>query len=283
MSIKAAMVQFQTSVSKDDNVKKAVSAIEKAAENGAKIICLHELFNTHYFCFEFDSKYYELAEPIPGPTTEKISDVARKEKVVVVAPMYEREKSGELYNSAAVIGPNGELIGKYRKMSIPFIDKMMKGLEKYYFKPGNLGFPVFTTPFGVNIGILICYDRHFPEGARILGLNGADIVFVPTATAGGTGYLWEVELRAHAIANCYYVGGVNKVKADIGPDGKEQGNVFYGSSMFVNPKGEIISNASNDQDDIIYTDIDLSIGPDVKNEWGFYRDRRPDAYGPLCR
>ncbi len=277
--LKAAMIQQQCTVDKKENIEKAIGYIREASSNGAKIICLQELFNTIYFCYELDKKYYDWAETIPGHTIESISAIAKDESVVIIAPIYEHEIYGELYNTAVIIGPNGEIIGKYRKMSIPFVTGLLKGMEKFFFKPGNLGFPVFKTPFGVNIGILICFDRHFPEAARALALAGADIIFVPTATAGGTKYLWEIELRAHAVCNIYYVGGVNRVNKDIG--GSD--NHFYGCSMFVNPKGEIVSQAGSENDQIIYADLDLSMIPELRNEWGFFRDRRPDAYGILCK
>jgi N-carbamoylputrescine amidase len=283
--LRAAMIQQQCTLEKMKNIEKAIHYIKVASSNGAKIICLQELFNNIYFCHELNTRYYEWAEPIPGPTTDILSKVAQEENVVIIAPIYEREIHGELYNTAPVIGPNGEIIGKYRKMSIPFVTdvmgltKPMKGMEKFYFKPGNLGFPIFKTPFGVNIGIMICYDRHFPEAARALALAGADIVFVPSATASRTKYLWEIELRAHAIANIYYVGGVNRVNKDIG--GSE--NHFYGSSIFVSPRGEIIAQAGTENDEIIYADLDLSLVSGLRNEWSFFRDRRPDAYAVLCR
>jgi len=278
--IKAAMIQQQCSTEKEKNIEKAVGYIREASSNGAKIICLQELFNTIYFPFELDAKHFDAAEPIPGPTIDTIGRVAQEEKVVVIAPIYEKGIEGELYNSAAVIGPNGELIGKYRKNSIPFVPAGLGivGMEKYYFKPGNLGFPVFKTPFGVTIGILICYDRHFPEGARALALAGAEIVFIPTCTGGGTKYVWEIELKAHAIGNIYYVGGVNRVNYDIG--GSET-QAYYGSSMFVSPKAEIMSEAGSENDEIIYADIDVSVIPQMRTTWGFFRDRRPDIYGSL--
>lgn len=277
--VKAALIQQQCTLEKKENIKKAIGHIREASSKGAKIICLQELFNTIYFCYEANKKYYDWAEPIPGPTIDEIREVARTEKVVIVAPIYEMEMKGELYNTAVVIGPNGEIMGKFRKMSIPYMTGLILGMEKFFFKPGNLGFPVFPTPFGINIGILICYDRHFPEAARALALAGADLVLIPTATAGGTRYLWEIELRAHAVDNIYYVGGVNRVGKDVG--GSE--NLFYGSSLFVNPKGEILAQAGSDQDEIIYCDIDLSIISALRNEWGFFRDRRPDAYEIVCR
>lgn len=282
-NIKVAMIQYQCSKDKNSNIKKAINSIRKASSNNAKIICLQELFNSEYFCYEINEKYFEYAEPIPGPSINKISKVAKELKVVVIAPIFEKEMGDVFYNTAPVIGTNGEIIGKYRKMSIPLTTtELFESYEKYYMKPGNLGFPVFSTFFGINIGILICYDRHFPEAARILALKGADIIFIPTTTAGKTQYLWEIELKAHAVSNCCYIGGLNRVGADIGGRGRAFGHNYYGSSLFIDPMGNIISQAGDKKDEIIYAEIDTSISAHLKNEWGFFRYRRPDAYGPLC-
>jgi N-carbamoylputrescine amidase len=281
--VKIAGAQFQGNIDKEANIKTAMELIREAASKGANIICLQELFNTIYFCFEANREYIQLAEPIPGPTIDRMSELARETRTVLICPIFEKEMVGEYYNSAVVVGPNGEIIGKYRKNSIPLISNTpgeRRANEKLYFKPGNLGFPVFSTPFGVNIGIMICYDRHFPEHARILGLNGADVVFVPTATpAGFTRYVWEIELKAHAVANIYYVCGVNKVGRDVGGFDR----TWYGTSIIVNPKGEILAQASETENDIIYTDLDLSLIEEIRNTWNFYRDRRPDAYGELVK
>jgi len=277
---KAALIQFIGSSEKQKNIAKAKKYIAEAADNGAQIICLQELFNTTYFCYTENPDFWDLAEPIPGPAVDEMCQVAAKNRVVLVAPIYERAMKGELYNTAVVIGPDGQIMGKYRKMSIPLVKtKTLVGNEKYYFKPGNLGFPVWQTPFGVNIGVMICYDRHFPEHARLLALNGADLVFVPTATAGMSRYLWEIELQAHAIDNIYYIGGVNRVGFDEGgsPDQK-----YYGSSYFADPKGKIISQAGDETDEIVYAEIDTGIIESVRNEWGFFRDRRPEMYGGLA-
>ena len=219
--VRAALVQFSGHESKEINVQKAEDLARQAAGNGARIICLPELSTTIYFCFERDKKWFETAEPIPGPAVNRLAKVAKETGTVIVYPLYEND-NGTLYNTAAVLGPDGKLIGKYRKMSIPQIIRTVKpgetpADERFYFAPGNLGFPVFDTPFGVKIGILICYDRHFPEAARILGLKGAHLMLVPTATyREWIREVWEIELRGHAIANMFYVGGVNKVGKDVG-------------------------------------------------------------------
>ncbi len=277
---KAALIQFIGSSEKKKNIAKAKKYIAEAADNGARIICLQELFNTAYFCYTENPDFWDLAEPIPGPAVDEMCQVAAENRVVLVAPIYERAMKGELYNTAVVIGPDGQIMGKYRKMSIPLVKtKTLSGNEKYYFKPGNLGFPVWQTPFGVNIGVMICYDRHFPEHARLLALNGADLVLVPTATAGMSRYLWEIELQAHAIDNIYYIGGVNRVGFDEGgsPDMK-----YYGSSYFADPKGKIISQAGDETDEIVYAEIDTGMIESIRNEWGFFRDRRPEMYAALA-
>lgn len=277
---KVAMIQFTAHWEKEKNIEKAKKYIKEAAANGAKIICLQELFNTIYFCLgEENPKYFDLAEPIPGPTIDEMGKTAREEKIYLVAPVYEKTHvKGEFYNTAVFLGCTGEIVGKYRKSSIGVMrHKTISGNEKFYFKPGNLGFPVFKTDFGVNVGILICYDRHFPEAARIIALNGADILFIPTATCGMTKYLWEIELKAHAVENVYYVGAVNKVGKDIG--GSDA--YWYGGSMFVNPRGEIIAQAGDKEDEVLYAELDLNLIDEIRNTWGFFRDRRPDLYGPL--
>ena len=276
---KAAMIQFSGAFEKEKNLEKARHYVAEAVENGAQIVCLQELFNTTYFCYTESPDFWELAEPIPGPTIDEMSKLAAKHKIVLVAPIYEQAMKGELYNTAVVLGPDGEIMGKYRKTSIPLVKTAsLIGNEKYYFKPGNLGFPVWQTPFGVNVGVMICYDRHFPEHARLLALNGADLVFVPTATGGMSRYLWEIELQAHAIDNIYYIGGVNRVGFD---DGGSTEQSYYGSSFFSDPKGQILSQAGDDNDEVVYAEIDTSIIGELRNEWGFFRDRRPEVYAEL--
>ncbi|MFQ5426947.1 MAG: nitrilase-related carbon-nitrogen hydrolase, partial [Gaiellales bacterium] len=277
---KAAMIQFSGAFEKRPNIDKAHHFVGEAVGNGAQIVCLQELFNTAYFCYTENPDYWDLAEPIPGPTIDEMSKLAAQHKIILVAPIYEKAMKGELYNTATVLGTDGEIIGKYRKTSIPLVKTpSLVGNEKYYFRPGNLGFPVWQTPFGVNIGIMICYDRHFPEHARLLALNGADLVFVPTATGGMSRYLWEIELQAHAIDNIYYVGGVNRVGADQGADTDQS---YYGSSFFCDPKGVIVDQANDTDDAVVYAEIDTSLIGDLRNEWGFFRDRRPEVYAEIA-
>ena len=276
-----AGAQFSGNVDKAANIRTASRLVRRAAEAGAKIVCLPELFNTMYFCVERRPEYFDWAEPIPGPTTDTMAALARETGTVLICPVFERTADGTYYNAAAVLGPDGELLGKYRKSSIPFMDRARshepRGDEKFYFAPGDLGFPTFETPFG-RIGILICYDRHFPEAARVLGLGGAEIVFVPTNTTRMARYLWDLELRAHAIANVYYVCGVNKVGVDAGGSSRDH----HGDSLVCNPRGEILAQASATEEDVVLADVDLSVIPELRALWGYYRDRRPDLYGPVA-
>jgi beta-ureidopropionase len=279
----AALVQFSGHESKEINVRKAEDLARQAAGNGARIICFPELCTTIYFCFNRDRAWFETAEPIPGPSVDRLSRVARETGTVIVYPLYEND-GGTLYNTAAVLGPDGELIGKYRKMSIPQILRTVKAGEtpadeRFFFTPGNLGFPVFDTPFGVKLGVLICYDRHFPEAARILGLKSAHLVVVPTATyRDWIREVWEVELRAHAIANMFYVGGVNKVGPDVGGPADRS---YFGSAVFIDPKGNVMGRAGDKRDEILYADIDPRACDDTRELWGFFKFRRPDAYGEI--
>jgi beta-ureidopropionase len=284
MAARVALIQMQGNACKAANIEMAKRYIGEAAARGANVICLQELFSTAYFCYEEKEEYWSLAEPVPGPTIDTMAELAKGHGIVLVAPIYEQVVPGELYNTAVVLGPDGGIIGRYRKSSIPMVKKpSMIGSEKYYFKPGNTGFEVFPTPFGINLGILICYDRHFPEAARLLALRGADVVLIPTATAGTSRHMWEIELRAHAMTNVYYVGGVNRVGKDIGgaPD-----THYYGCSFLCDYHGDILSQAGDQEDQIIYADIgpdDLQEMARLRGEWGFFRDRRPDLYGDLLR
>jgi beta-ureidopropionase len=253
---------------------KHLPMIEQAAQKGVQILCLQEIFNGPYFCPAQNTRWYDAAETIPGPTTSLMQELARKHEMVIVVPLYEKAMRGVYYNSAAVIDADGSYLGKYRKQHIPQTSGFW---EKYYFKPGDGGYPVFQTRYA-NVGVYICYDRHFPEGARCLGLNGADIVFNPSATVAGLSqYLWKLEQPAHAVANGYYVGAINRV----GTEAPWNIGKFYGTSYFVNPRGQIIAEASEDQDELVVADLDLSMIDEVRNLWQFYRDRRPEAYEEL--
>ncbi|MGH7736399.1 MAG: nitrilase-related carbon-nitrogen hydrolase [Candidatus Tyrphobacter sp.] len=259
-------------------IEKHERLIRDAARKGAKIVCLQEIFYGPYFCTEQTPKWYEATEEIPGgPTTQLMQRLAKELGIVLVVPMYEIESAGFYYNTAAVIDAGGEYLGKYRKHHIPQVQAGPSGCgfwEKYYFRPGNLGFPVFETAFG-NVGVYICYDRHFPEGARILGLNGAEIVFNPSATVAGLSeYLWKLEQPAHAVANGYYVGAINRV----GIEPPWNMGEFYGQSYLVDPRGQIVAIASRDKDDVVIGEMDRNLIRQVRDTWQFYRDRRPDAY-----
>jgi N-carbamoylputrescine amidase len=260
-------------VTKKMMIDKHIELIKQAAEQGAQVTCLQEIFYGPYFCAEQDTRWYEIAEQIPdGPTIKLMQELAIEHKMILVVPIYEVDMTGVYYNTAAVIDENGEYLGKYRKHHIPHCNPGF--WEKFYFKPGNLGYPVFDTSAG-KIGVYICYDRHFPEGARELGLNGAEIVFNPSATVAGLSeYLWKLEQPAHAVANQFYVGAINRVGIEE-PWGIGE---FYGQSYFCDPRGQIMIQGSRDKDEVIITDLDLDLIEEVRNTWQFYRDRRPESY-----
>ena len=253
---------------------KHIPLIEEAGGRGVQILCLQEIFNTPYFCPSQDAAWIAAAERVPGPTTERMAEYARKYSMVIVVPLYEKERAGLYYNTAAVIDADGRYLGKYRKTHIP---QTAGFWEKYFFRPGNLGYPVFETAYA-KVGVYICYDRHFPEGARALGLGGAEIVYNPSATVEGlSDHLWALEQPAHAVANGYFMGCVNRV----GTEAPWNLGRFYGSSYFVDPTGRIIAQASGDADELLVADLDLGMIESVRATWQFYRDRRPDAYGAI--
>lgn len=255
-------------------VAKHLPFIKEAGEKGVQILCLQEIFNTPYFCPSQDSKWYVTAESVPGPTTEMMAEYAKKYQMVMIVPIYEKEQPGVLYNTAAVIDADGTYLGKYRKNHIPHTSGFW---EKYFFKPGNLGYPVFETRYA-KVGVYICYDRHFPDGARVLGLNGAEVVYNPSATVAGLSqYLWELEQPAHAAANGYFMGCINRV----GEEAPWNLGKFYGSSYFVNPRGQIFAQASEDHDELLIAEFDLDMIDEVRSTWQFFRDRRPETYGKL--
>ncbi len=258
-------------------VQKHLGYIEAAGKRGVQILCLQEIFNGPYFCPSQNPRWYEAAESVPGPTTERIAGIAKKYAMAVIVPVYEREMSGVFYNTAAVYDADGTYLGKYRKHHIPQVNPGF--YEKFFFKPGNGGYPVFKTRYAT-IGVYICYDRHFPEGARCLGLNGAQIVFNPSATVAGLSqYLWKLEQPAHAAANGYFMGCINRV----GTEGPWNIGKFYGTSYFVNPRGEITAQASEDNDELLVADLDLRMVDQVRSVWQFYRDRRPESYDQITQ
>jgi beta-ureidopropionase len=257
-------------------IDKHIPLIEEAGRRGVQVLCLQELFYGPYFCAEQDKRWYDLVERIPdGPTMKLMQDLAKQLGTVIVVPIYEEEITGVYYNAAGIIDADGKYLGKYRKHHIP---QVAPGFwEKFYFRPGNTGYPVFETAAG-RVGVYICYDRHFPEGARILGLNGAEIVFNPSATVAGLSeYLWKLEQPAHAVANGYFVGAINRV----GYEEPWKIGEFYGQSYFCDPRGQIVAQGSRDKDELVVADLDLNLIAQVRNTWQFYRDRRPETYGAI--
>lgn len=285
MKIKSGLIQMSLAKTEGegtiDEIKRAMLEkhlpfIDEAGEKGVQILCFQEIFNTPYFCPGQDSKWYESAESVPGPTTDLMSEYAKKYQMVIIVPIYEKDGVGILYNTAAVIDADGEYLGKYRKNHIPQTGGFC---EKYFFKPGNLGYPVFQTKYA-KIGVYICYDRHFPEGARALGINGAEIVYNPSATTvGQSQYLWKLEQPSHAVANGYFMGCINRV----GIEKPWNLGKFYGTSYFVNPLGEIFACASEDNDELLIAEFDLDLIDQVPSKWQFYRDRRPETYDDLTK
>jgi beta-ureidopropionase len=284
--IRCSLIQATNVLTPDhplDRVKQAMLEkharyIGEAAAAGAQIVCLQEIFYGPYFCAEQQTRWYDFTEPVPdGPTIRLMQDLARQHRVALVVPVYEIEQDGVYYNTAAVIDGTGKYLGKYRKSHIP---QVAPGFwEKFYFKPGNLGYPVFDLGFA-RIGVYICYDRHFPEGARALGLNGAEIVFNPSATVAGLSeYLWKLEQPAHAAANGFFVGAINRV----GTEAPWNIGEFYGSSYFCDPRGQIFAQASRDRDEVLTADLDLGLIADVRKTWQFFRDRRPETYDALVK
>ena len=255
---------------------KHIPFIEKAGEQGVQILCLQEIFNGPYFCPSQDSKWCDIAEEVPGPTVQRLSEYAKKYKMAMVIPVYERTIPGVYYNTAAVVDADGTYLGKYRKNHIPQTNGFW---EKFFFKPGNLGYPTFQTRYA-RIGVYICYDRHFPEGARLLGLNGAEIVFNPSATVAGLSeYLWKLEQPAHAVANGYFVAASNRV----GTEAPWNIGHFYGTSYFVDPRGQFLATGSREEDDLVIAEMDLDQIEEVRRTWQFFRDRRPETYDDMVK
>jgi beta-ureidopropionase len=263
---------------REANIEKHLKFLDQAGKQGVQIVCMQEIFTGPYFCAEQNTRWYDATERIPdGPTTRLMQEIAKKYSMAIIVPIYEEEETGVYYNTAAVIDADGSYLGKYRKSHIPHTAPGF--WEKFYFKPGNLGYPVFKTQYA-DIGVYICYDRHFPEGARELGLNGAEIVFNPSATVAGLSeYLWKLEQPAHAVANAFFVGAINRVGVE------KPWNIgeFYGQSYFCDPRGQILAEASRDRDELVVADLDLDKIREVRNVWQFFRDRRPETYGGLCK
>lgn len=278
--VKIALVQMSCANDPIANLAKAVQRIEAAAKKGAKIVCLQELFRSRYFCQSEDPRNFKLAEVIPGPSTEVLGAMARRKKIVIVASLFERRTAGIYHNTAVVLDADGSIAGQYRKMHIP--DDPLY-YEKFYFTPGDLGFPSFQTRYA-RIAVLVCWDQWFPEGARAAALGGAQILFYPTAigwipkeprtVARNQRNAWELIQRSHAIANGVYVVSANRV----GSEGKIR---FWGNSFVAGPLGEIVAHAGAKREEILIANCDLSKIEETRQAWPFLRDRRIDAYGAL--
>jgi beta-ureidopropionase len=284
--VKCGLIQTTLACSTDESLEtireasleKHEGLIEQAASEGVQILCMQEIFTGPYFCAEQSTRWYDAVEAIPdGPTVKLMQEYARRHQMVIVVPIYEEETTGVYYNTAAVIDADGAYLGKYRKNHIPHCAPGF--WEKFYFKPGNLGYPVFETRYG-KVGVYICYDRHFPEGARELGLNGAEIVFNPSATVAGLSeYLWKLEQPAHAVANAYFIGAINRV----GYEAPWNIGEFYGQSYFCDPRGRFLVEGSRDRDELVTAELDFDQIREVRNIWQFYRDRRPETYTGLVK
>jgi N-carbamoylputrescine amidase len=283
-TFRIGLVQSSCALDPNETLAKTEWKIREAAAEGAQIVCLQELFRSQYFCREENHELFALAESIPGPTTDTLGNLARELKIVIVASLFERRAAGLYHNTAAVLGTDGEIVGIYRKMHIP--DDPLY-FEKFYFTPGDLGFLNFDTPFG-RIGVLVCWDQWYPEAARLSSLNGANILFYPTAIGWhpaekaryGAGQLdaWQTIQRGHAIANGIYVAAVNRVGYEGTP---ESGIEFWGSSFVAGPFGQVIAQASVDREEVLLADCDPARQEEVRQHWPFLRDRRVDAYAPI--
>ena len=260
---------------RDAMLEAHVPLIEEAAAKGVQVLCFQEVFTQPYFCPSQDRKWYAAAEQIPdGYTTALMQEYARKYSMVIIVPIYEEVMPGVYYNTAAVMDADGSYLGKYRKTHIPQVGGFW---EKFFFKPGDGSWPVFDTAYA-KIGVYICYDRHFPEGWRALALRGAEVIYNPSATVVGMSrYLWELEQPASAAANGVFIGAINRV----GSEAPWNIGEFYGSSYFVDPRGQLIAQASADQDELLISTLDLDQVREVRDGWQFFRDRRPETYGNL--
>jgi beta-ureidopropionase len=284
--VKCGLIQASNACPTDEKIEtirqasidKHLKFIDQAGREGVQILCMQEIFTGPYFCAEQNARWYEAVEAIPdGPTVKLMQEYARRYNMVIIVPIYEEDGTGIYYNTAAVIDADGSYLGKYRKNHIPHCAPGF--WEKFYFRPGNLGYPVFETKYA-RVGVYICYDRHFPEGARELGLNGAEIVFNPSATVAGLSeYLWKLEQPAHAVANGYFVGAINRV----GTEAPWNIGEFYGQSYFCDPRGKFLAEGTRDQDQLITAELDLDKIREVRNVWQFFRDRRPETYTGLVR
>jgi len=265
---------------RDRMIEAHIPYIEEAGKQGVQVLCFQEVFTQPYFCPSQDRKWYAAAEKIPdGPTTQLMQEYAKKYNMVIVVQISEEHMTGVYYNTAAVIDADGKYLGKYRKTHIPQVDPGF--YEKFFFKPGDLGYPVFETAY-LKLGVYICYDRHFPEGWRALALNGAEYIVNPSATVAGLSkYLWELEQPASAAANGVFIGAINRIGTEEPWASTHNMGEFYGSSYIVNPRGAIEAQASYGDDELLVHEIDLDLVREVRDTWQFFRDRRPETYGPL--
>lgn len=281
------LVQMRCTTDRDDNLTRAEGKIREAAARGAQIVCLHELFAGEYFCRTEDAALFDLAEPVPGPTTDRLAKVAKDRKVALVVSLFERRAAGVYHNTCAILDADGSYLGKYRKMHIP--DDPLY-YEKFYFTPGDLGFLSFDTKYA-RIGVQICWDQWYPEGSRITAMQGAQVIFYPTSIGWhpsekaevGAAQLdsWKTIQRAHAVANGLYVAVVNRVGFEGKPEKGDPGLEFWGNSFVADPSGQFLAEGSNDKEEILVTECDPSRSEDVRRNWPFFRDRRIDAFGPL--
>ena len=287
------LVQMRMGPDPEENLAAAVRHIREAARLGANVVCLPELFRTQYFCQREDIRLFDLAEPIPGPSTAKLAEVARESRVVIIASLFERRAPGLYHNTAVTLNVDGSIASVYRKMHIP--DDPLY-YEKFYFTPGDLGFKATDTAFG-RVGTLVCWDQWYPEGARLTALQGAELLFYPTAIGwhpaekdeyGAAQYeAWQTIQRAHAIANGVYVAGVNRVGHEhgdiLGNRAEGPGLEFWGGSFLADPFGRIVAKASHDAEEVLLAEIDLALLEDTRRNWPFLRDRRIDAYAPITQ
>jgi len=281
------LVQMRCTTDRDDNLTRAEDKIREAAARGAQIVCLHELFAGEYFCRTEDAALFDLAEPVPGPTTDRLAKVAKDRKVALVVSLFERRAAGVYHNTCAILDADGSYLGKYRKMHIP--DDPLY-YEKFYFTPGDLGFLSFDTKYA-RVGVQICWDQWYPEGSRITAMQGAQVIFYPTSIGWhphekaevGAAQLdsWKTIQRAHAVANGLYVAVVNRVGFEGKPERGDPGLEFWGNSFVADPSGQFLAEGSNDKEEILVTECDPSRSEDVRRNWPFFRDRRIDAFGPL--
>jgi N-carbamoylputrescine amidase len=283
------LIQMACAPDPQENLRRAEARVEEAADQGAEVICLPELFRSQYFCQREDAAPFDLAEPLPGPTTEALGRIAREKQVVVIAPVFERRAAGVYHNSAAIIDANGEMAGIYRKMHIPDDPGYY---EKFYFTPGDLGFRAFDTRAG-RIAILICWDQWYPEAARLAALQGASVLFYPTAIGwhphekeqhgGAQRDAWRTIQRSHAIANGVYVAAVNRVGFEGPIDPQGAGLEFWGASFVSDPFGVVLKEASTDREELVLAEVDLARVEETRRNWPFFRDRRIDAYAGITQ